>query len=131
MSNDPYPDASVAWRIRDNNVELYESGYRETVRSILENGLATGVQGPISPGKEASVCLAERYGAPIAMKVCRSYQTSHGGGRPIRLNPAGWLAVHEFDMLRAWKGGAPVPTPAFATTRRRIRRECWDRSPKP
>lgn len=113
MPNDPYLDASVAWRIRNKNIDFHEGGYRETVQSILENGLATGVRGMISSGKEASVYLAEHRGAPVAVKVYRLYQTSHKGGRPIKLNSAGWLAAHEFDMLlQAWKGGAPVPTPA-------------------
>lgn len=113
MPNDPYLDASVAWRIRNKNIDFHESGYRETVHSILENGLATEVRGMISSGKEASVYLAEYRGAPIAVKVYRLYQTSHKGGRPIKLNSAGWLAAHEYDMLlQAWKGGAPVPTPA-------------------
>jgi RIO kinase 1 len=113
MPNDPYLDASVAWRIRNKNIDFHESGYRETVQSILENGLATEVRGMISSGKEASVYLAEYRGAPIAVKVYRLYRTSHKGGRPIKLNSAGWLAAHEFDMLlQAWKGGAPVPTPA-------------------
>ena len=113
MPNDPYLDASVAWRIRNKNIEFHESGYRETVQSILVNGLATGIRGMISSGKEASVYLAEYRGAPLAVKVYRLYQTSHKGGRPIKLNSAGWLAAHEFDMLlQAWKGKAPVPTPA-------------------
>lgn len=113
MPNDPYLDASVAWRIRNKNIDFHESGYRETVQSILENGLATAVRGMISSGKEAGVYLAEYRGAPLAVKVYRLYQTSHKGGRPIKLNSAGWLAAHEFDMLlQAWKGGAPVPTPA-------------------
>lgn len=113
MPNDPYLDASVVWRIRNKNIEFHESGYRETVQSILENGLATGVRGMISSGKEASVYLAEYRGAPLAVKVYRLYQTSHKGGRPIKLNSAGWLAAHEFDMLlQAWRGGAAVPTPS-------------------
>jgi RIO kinase 1 len=113
MPNDPYLDASVAWRIRNKNIDFHESGHRETVESILENGLATGVRGMISSGKEASVYLAEHRGAPIAVKVYRLDQTSHRGGRPIKLDSVGWLASHEYDMLlQAWKGGAPVPTPS-------------------
>lgn len=113
MPNDPYLDASVAWRIRTGNIDFHESGYRQTVQSILENGLATGVDGMISSGKEADVYLANYKGAPLAVKVYRLYQTSHRGGRPIKLNSAGWMAAHEHDMLlQAWKGGAPVPTPA-------------------
>ena len=113
MPNDPYLDASVAWRIRTGNIKFQEQGYRQTVQCILENGLATSVRGMISSGKEADVYLAEYHDAPLAVKVYRLYQTSHKGGRPIKLNSAGWMAAHEYDMLlQAWRGGAPVPTPA-------------------
>jgi len=113
MPNDPYLDASVVWRIKTGNIDFHESGYRQTVQSILEHGMATEVRGMISSGKEANVYLAEFNGAPLAVKVYRLYQTSHKGGRPIKLDSAGWMAAHEYDMLlQAWKGGAPVPTPA-------------------
>ncbi|MCX6651345.1 MAG: hypothetical protein NT131_06795 [Methanomassiliicoccales archaeon] len=112
MPNDPYLDTSVAWRIRSGNIEFQESGYRQTVQCILENGLATKVRGMISSGKEAEVYLAEYHDAPLAVKVYRLYQTSHRGGHPIKLISAGWMAAHEYDMLlQAWKGGAPVSTP--------------------
>lgn len=91
MPNDPYLDASVACRIRNKNTDLHESGYRETARSIPENGLATGVRATISSGKEASVYLAELRGAPVGVKVYRPHRTSHEGGRPIKLSSAGWL----------------------------------------
>jgi len=113
MPNDPYLDASVAWRIKSGNIDFREADYRTTVVSIIEAGLATEVQGLISSGKEADVYLAEYKGAPLAIKVYRLYRTSHRGGRPIKLDSASWLAAHEYDMLyQAWKGGAKVPTPA-------------------
>lgn len=113
MPNSPYLDASVAWRIKSGNIEFREADYRTTVEAILSSGLATEVDGLISTGKEANVYLARYSGAPIAVKVYRLYQTSHRGGRPIKLDSAGWLAAHEFDMqYQAWKGGARVPTPA-------------------
>jgi len=47
------------------------------------------------------------------VKAYRLYRTSHRGGRPIKVDTMSWLAAHEFEMMRqAWKGGAPVPTPA-------------------
>lgn len=133
MPNDPYLDASVAWRIRSGNIDFHESGYRQTVQSILENGLATEVRGMISSGKEANVFLAEFRGAPLAVKVYRLYQTSHKGGRPIKLNSAGWMAAHEFDMLyQAWKGGAAVPTPARRVENMlSMRYLCLDDGPAP
>jgi RIO kinase 1 len=113
MPNDPYLDASVAWRIKTGNLEFREADYRTTAQNIIESGLATEVNGLISTGKEADVYLAGYNHAPIAVKVYRLYRTSHRGGRSIKLDSAGWLAAHEFDMLyQAWKGGALVPTPA-------------------
>ena len=113
MPNDPYLDASVAWRIKTGNLEFREADYRTTVRTIYESGLATEIQGLISTGKEADVYLARYRGVKLAIKVYRLYRTSHRGGRPIKLDSAGWLASHEYDMLlQAWKGGAAVPTPA-------------------
>jgi len=113
MPNDPYLDASVAWRIRTGNVRFNEADHQTTVESILSAGLATEVVGLISAGKEANVYLAGFKGAPIAVKVYRLYQTSHRGGRPIKLDSAGWLAAHEHDMLlQAWKAGCRVPAPA-------------------
>ena len=113
MPNDPYLDASVAWRIKTGNLEFREADYRTTSQTIIESGLATEVVGLISTGKEADVYLTRYGGAPLAVKVYRLYRTSHRGGRPIKLESAGCLAAHEFDMLyQAWKGGALVPTPA-------------------
>jgi hypothetical protein len=54
MPNDPYLDASVAWLIRSGNIDFHESGYHQTVQSILENGLAMEVRGMVSSGKEAT-----------------------------------------------------------------------------
>jgi RIO kinase 1 len=113
MPNDPYLDASVAWRIKTGNLEFREADFRTTAQNIIESGLATEVNGLISTGKEADVYHAGFNRAPIAVKVYRLYRTSHRGGRPIKLDSAGWLAAHEFDMLyQAWRGGAFVPTPA-------------------
>ena len=113
MPNDPYLDASVAWRIKTGNVEFREADYRTTVDTILSAGLATEVTGLISAGKEADVYHAFFRGAPVAIKVYRLYRTSHRGGRPIKVNSAGWLAAHEYEMQhQAWKGGVKVPTPA-------------------
>ncbi len=113
MPNNPYLDSSVAWRIKSGNLDLHEAGYRSTTEAVLEAGLATGVVGLISSGKEADVYLAEYKGAPIAVKVYRLYRTSHKGGGPIKLDAQGWLAAKEYEMTaQAWKGGARVPAPA-------------------
>ncbi|HSV41774.1 MAG TPA: RIO1 family regulatory kinase/ATPase, partial [Methanomassiliicoccales archaeon] len=113
MPNDPYLDASVAWRIKSGNIDFREADYRTTVGSITAAGLATEVRGLISAGKEADVYLAYYHGAPIAVKVYRLYRTSHRGGGPIKVNSAGWLATYEYDLqLQAFRGGARVPTPA-------------------
>jgi RIO kinase 1 len=113
MPNHPYLDASVAWRIKHENIEFREADYRTQVQSIHDAGLATDVHRMISAGKEADVYLCSYRDAPLAVKVYRLYRTSHRGGRPIKLESAGRLAAHEYDMLlQAWKGGAPVPAPA-------------------
>ena len=113
MPNDPYLDASVAWRIKSGTLDLHEAGYGDTKEAMLSSGLATEVVGLISSGKEADVYLASYRGAPLAIKAYRLYQTSHRGGGPIKLDQTGWLAAREYEMTRqAWKGGARVPTPA-------------------
>ena len=113
MPNDPYLDASVAWRIKSGTLDLHEAGYHTTIEAMLSSGLATEVTGLISAGKEADVYLAGYKGAPIAVKVYRLYRTSHRGGRPVKQDSTGWLAAKEYEMTRqAWKGGARVPAPA-------------------
>ena len=113
MPNDPYLDASVAWRIKSGNIDFKEARYESVVESILSSGLATNVKALISAGKEADVYLAGYRDAPIAVKVYRLYRTSHRGGRPIKLDSLGWMAAKEYEMThQAWKGGARVPAPA-------------------
>ena len=113
MPNQPYLDASVAWRIKSGDLPLEEPDYSATVEAILSVGLATEVVALISAGKEANVYLCTYNGAPLAVKAYRLYRTSHRGGRPIKIDTMSWIAVHEFEMMRqAWKGGAPVPAPA-------------------
>ena len=113
MPNDPYLDASVAWRIKSGTLDLHEAGYRTTKEAILSSGLAMDVIGLISAGKEADVYLALYDDVPIAIKAYRLYRSSHRGGGPVKLDSTGWLAAHEFEMTRqAWKGGCRVPAPA-------------------
>ena len=113
MPNNPTLDASVQWRINQGTIDLREPGYRGTAEAILDGGLATEVRRLISAGKEADVYLCTYNGAPLAVKAYRLYRTSNRGGRPIKADTMSWLAAHEFEMMRqAWKGGAPVPTPA-------------------
>ncbi|MBI0583032.1 MAG: hypothetical protein ISF22_02260 [Methanomassiliicoccus sp.] len=100
--------------------------------AIQEAGLATEVRGVISAGKEADVYLGGYNGAPLAIKVYRLYRTSHRGGSPIKLESAGRLAAHEFDMLlQAWKGGAPVPAPARRVENMLTMRYLGDERPAP
>ena len=113
MPNDPYLDASVAWRIKSGTLDLHEAGYRTTVEAILSSGLAMEVKGLISAGKEADVYLALYRDVPIAIKAYRLYRTSHRGGGPIKHDSTGWMAAHEYEMTRqAWKGGCLVPAVA-------------------
>jgi len=113
MPNFPTLDKSIQWKIRTGAIRFHESGYRTTVEEILASGLATEVVGLLSAGKEADVYLARIGGGPVAVKVYRTYRTSHRGGRPIKVDTMARLAAFEFEAMRlAWKGGAPVPTPA-------------------
>ncbi len=132
MPNDPYLDASVAWRIKSGSIQFREADHRTTIESIQEAGLATEVTHLISAGKEADVYLAGYNGAPLAIKVYRLYRTSHRGGRPIKLESAGRLAAHEFDMqYQAWRGGAPVPAPARRVENMLSMRYLGDERPAP
>ena len=113
MPNDPYLDASVAWRIKSGTLDLHEAGYRTTVEAILSSSLAMEVKGLISAGKEADVYLALYRDVAIAIKAYRLYRTSHRGGGPIKHDSTGWMAAHEYEMTRqAWKGGCLVPAVA-------------------
>jgi RIO kinase 1 len=113
MPNNPYLDASVAWRIKSGNLDFHEAGYQTAVESMLSSGLATEIVGLISSGKEADVYAARYMGGPIAIKAYRLYRTSHRGGRPVKLDTTGRLAAHEYEMtIQAWKGGVLVPAPA-------------------
>lgn len=106
-------DKSVRWRIDHRMLPSEEPSRRTTGEAILSSGLATEVVGLISTGKEADVYLA-RYGEdPIAIKVYRLFQTSRRGGGGAKLDTMSWQAAREYDALyRAWRAGAPVPTPA-------------------
>ena len=113
MPNDPYLDASVAWRLKSGTLDFHEAGYRTTKEAILSSGLAMEVTGLISAGKEADVYLALYKDVPIAIKAYRLYRSSHRGGGPVKQDSTGWLAAREFEMTRqAWKGGCRVPAPA-------------------
>jgi RIO kinase 1 len=106
-------DKSVRWRIDHRTLPQREPSRRTTIEAILSSGLATEVIGLLSTGKEADVYLAGYGGDPIAVKVYRLFQTSRRGGGGAKLDRMSWQAAQEYDALyRAWKAGAPVPTPA-------------------
>ena len=106
-------DKSVRWRIYHRTLPQREPSRHATIEAILSSGLATEVIGLLSSGKEADVYLAGYRGDPIAIKVYRLFQTSRRGGGGAKLDRMSWQAAQEYDALfRAWKAGAPVPTPA-------------------
>jgi serine/threonine-protein kinase RIO1 len=112
MPNDPYLDASVRWRIRSGHVAFEEPRYADVVQTMLDVGIATEVLALIGSGKEADVYVGHDGPVPVAIKAYRMYRSSHRGGRPIKVDTMGQLAVHEFDMLvHAYRGGARVPEP--------------------
>ncbi len=113
MPNFPPLDASVQWKIRSGAIRFQEPGYRGTVEDILSAGLATEVVGLLSAGKEADVFLGRLGGGLLAIKAYRTYRTSHRGGGAIKVDNMAFRAAFEYEAMRlAWKGGAPVPTPA-------------------
>ncbi|MFQ5918554.1 MAG: RIO1 family regulatory kinase/ATPase [Thermoplasmata archaeon] len=106
-------DKSVRWRIDHRTLPQREPSRRTTIEAILSSGLATEVVGLLSAGKEADVYLAGYGGDPIAVKVYRLFRTSRRGGGGAKLDRMSRQAAREYDALfRAWKAGAPVPTPA-------------------
>jgi serine/threonine-protein kinase RIO1 len=112
VPNDAYLDASVHWKVRSGNATLHEQRYSEVVESILDTGLATSVVQQIGSGKEAGVFACLNGPHLIAVKAYRFYQSSHRGGRPIKQESMGRLALEELALLtQAWTGGARVPRP--------------------
>lgn len=112
MPNDGYLDKSVHWKVRTGQIGFAEPTHDEVAATIREVGLATHVGQKLGAGKEADVYLAFDGHRPLAVKVYRQYRTSHRGGRPVKLETMGQLAVREFELLGyAWQGGAPVPEP--------------------
>ena len=112
MPNDPYLDASVRWKIKSGQVRASEPRYREIAHALLDAGLATEVLRKIGSGKEADVFLC-RYDSELrAVKVYRTYRTSHAVSRGMKLDEIGHLAAWEYDLLvYAYRDGAPVPRP--------------------
>ena len=112
MPNDPYLDASVRWKIRAGQTRTSEPRYREMAASLLDAGLATEVLRKIGSGKEADVYLCRDDRELVAIKVYRTYRTSHSVARDMKLDAIGHLAAWEYDMLvYAYRDGAPVPRP--------------------
>ncbi|MCI4360093.1 MAG: hypothetical protein L3J91_00155 [Thermoplasmata archaeon] len=86
--------------------------YRETAAALLDAGLATEVLRKIGSGKEADVYLCRDASRLLAVKVYRTYRTSHAVARSMKLDAIGHLAAWEYDMLvYAFRDGAPVPRP--------------------
>ena len=112
MPNTPYLDASVRWKIRSGLTHSSEPRYREMAATLLDSGLATEVLRKIGSGKEADVYLCRDGGRLQAVKVYRTYRTSHRVARNMKLDEIGHLAAWEYDMLvYAYRDGAPVPRP--------------------
>jgi RIO kinase 1 len=112
MPNDAYLDSSVRWKIQSGRARTSEPRYREIASDLLDAGLATEVLRQIGAGKEADVFLCLDRSTLIAVKVYRTYRTSHAVSRSMKLDAIGHLAAWEYDMLvYAYRDGAPVPRP--------------------
>jgi len=112
MPNDPYLDASVRWKIKSGQARTSEPRYREMASALLDAGMATEVLRKIGSGKEADVYLCRDGPTLVAVKVYRTYRTSHAVSRAMKLDAIGHLAAWEYDLLvYAYRDGAPVPRP--------------------
>jgi serine/threonine-protein kinase RIO1 len=112
MPNEGYLDKSVHWKVRSGQIGFAEPTHDEVAEAILEADLATEVGQRLGSGKEADVYLCRDGQRLLAVKVYRLYRTAHRGGRPIKLESMGQMALREFDLLfYAWQGGARVPKP--------------------
>ncbi len=112
MPNEPYLDASVRWKIKSGQARTSEPRYREMADALLDAGMATEVLRKIGSGKEADVYLCRDGRDLLAVKVYRTYRTSHQISRNMKLDAIGHLAAWEYDMLvYAYRDGAPVPRP--------------------
>ncbi len=81
----------------------------------IENGLVDQVIGILGTGKEANVYLGLWKDSPIALKVYRLHRTPHKKKATIgyAVDRMGAIAAREFTLLlRAYRAGVTVPTPA-------------------
>lgn len=112
MPNTPYLDKSVRWRLATGNLVRHELGHEDSVKALLDSGLATEVFRKIGSGKEADVYLCRSGERLVAAKVYRYFRTSHRHVGPVKAEAMGQVAAREFELLSyAYVGGAPVPEP--------------------
>jgi len=100
---------------RSRYVEVREVSL-ETVRAdAVENGLVDDVVAVLGTGKEANVYVGLWKGSPLALKVYRLHSTPHKKKSTIGYaqDRMGAIAAREFTiLLKAYRAGVPVPTPA-------------------
>jgi RIO kinase 1 len=100
---------------RSRYVEVREVSL-ETVRAdAVENGLVDDVVAVLGIGKEANVYVGLWKDSPLALKVYRLHSTPHKKKSTIGYaqDRMGAIAAREFTvLLKAYRAGVPVPTPA-------------------
>ncbi|HLE64977.1 MAG TPA: RIO1 family regulatory kinase/ATPase [Candidatus Bathyarchaeia archaeon] len=100
---------------RSRYVEVREVSL-ETVRAdAVENGLVDDVVAVLGTGKEANVYVGLWKDSPLALKVYRLHSTPHKKKSTIGYaqDRMGAIAAREFTiLLKAYRAGVPVPTPA-------------------
>jgi len=100
---------------RSRYVEVREVSL-ETVRAdAVESGLLDDVVGILGTGKEANVYVGLWKGSPLALKVYRLHSTPHRKKSAVGYSQdrMGAIAAREFTvLLKAFRAGVPVPTPA-------------------
>jgi RIO kinase 1 len=100
---------------RSRFIEVREVSLETVKADAIESGLVDDVVTVLASGKEADVYLGLWKGAPLALKVYRLHRTPHRKKSAIgySLDRVGAVAAREFTILeKAYRAGAPVPTPA-------------------
>ncbi|MCF2142282.1 MAG: hypothetical protein K9W42_01090 [Candidatus Heimdallarchaeota archaeon] len=90
-----------------------EITYRLVRKELQKVGLITDLLAEINAGKEATIYLAHLNGAPLIVKCFRHHLTCHNSARGNpQLRATAFAAKEYYKLLRAYRAGVSVPTPA-------------------
>lgn len=90
-----------------------EFTYKLLRDELKKTGLITDLVSEVNAGKEASIYIAHLNGAPLIVKAFRHQLTCHNRakGNP-QIRAAAFAAMEYYRLLRAFRSGLRVPTPA-------------------